>query len=345
MASTFNQGQIRDLIVPDVSAAASVAAGGGKVIYVKSLNAWFGAGSGKTVDNVNFLNGSGTQWHRVGAASLPAEEYSTSQAVYKKGAIAAWKGRYIECTADTSAAATIPANANWKLLFTPSTFNYSAWADVEAAKDEVIMVAGSLYIATDFIDKSATDTVKRTTKVTALTASVEVQAYTTDGTYAKGQRVTYSTLPYIVSKALAKAPASPSLKADGSGDLEFDWSRLPSNKAIKATDGQLATAATSTTYISPEQYGGVTTGTVYRYYIGTIATEFTDIADTLSNLKIMSANFHVETFLGETRSGTKAYDEFISHNNDSDESRVRVISEDGTKLQIQIGTNIKVVGG
>jgi hypothetical protein len=83
---------------------------------------------------------------------------------------------------------------------------------------------------------------------------------------------------------------------------------------------------------------------VYRILLGTQSADSNTVISGATNVKILNAGFHVETYLGEPRTGTKAYDEFVTHNNSSDESRVRVVV-DGTNIIVQQGTNVKITGG
>ncbi len=346
--SKVNQSQIKDLFISTVAVAAQIGkADGNKIIYIRETGLWYSPASGSpTVDGVKHVAGAGTVWSAINTTpSFPANSWATGQ-VYNIGQMVTLPGGTIAwCNTKHTSTTAVADSAKWEPVSQVSTKqNYFQTASQAYADPfTYFYVSGALYFATKAFVTGDTLTVKGNSCV-PVAPSQRAQSWLQGWNYPFGTVVQYQGVAYRAAMNITNAGSSPLINNASSNQLIPDFS-IPQGAMIVASNGALENPMTGKLYVHPDQRLTVTNNTVYRYYVGTLTTEFTEIHSNVTSCKILNANFHVETFLGESRdTGTKAYEEFVSHNNSSDESRVRVIL-DGTSLKIQQGTNVKITGG
>jgi hypothetical protein len=120
-----------------------------------------------------------------------------------------------------------------------------------------------------------------------------------------------------------------------------------SDLMTRASDFHTERAHPGDVYFSPDQLGSIY-GTVYRWYLDPIDTEFLTLFEKWNNVKIVNASFRTEVWVSGSRgNGTPDFIERTSGNNWPNDGRyrVRTIENPNGDVMIQQGDNVRIVEG
>lgn len=165
---------------------------------------------------------------------------------------------------------------------------------------------------------------------------------------AKGSLYTYHGGLYMMSQDTNWA-ASDVLPLKGEEKATFlRWMIADSSDLMtRASDFNTEVAHPGDVYFSPDQLG-TTYGTVYRWFLDPIDTEFLTLFDNWENVKIVNASFRTEVWLDGSRSnGAPNFIEHTAGNNwpNDERYRVRTIEKPDGEVAIQQGDNVRIVSG